>query len=791
MADHSRTMKVLAAPDEAFKYSCITYPDLAGDFELRSGLIHLLPKYQGLSGEDPNRHLHEFHVVCSTMKPQGISEEDIKLRAFPFSLTGVAKDWLYYLPPGYITSWIDMKKAFLEKFFPASRTAIIRKSICGIQQVVGETLYDYWERFKKLCLSCPQHQISEQLLVQYFYEGLLPMDRSMIDAAAGGALVNKTPEQARELISNMAENSQQFGSRALTTRGVGEVQMVSNEQKEIRSSLLELTSLVKQLALNNANQASILPSTQFPYQSKGVCGICSSQDHNSELCPNLHQDESVAAFSRAQFPQKYDPHSSIYNPGWRDHPNFKYSNSFYQQLPSNQNFQQPASQFQQQNQPFQQYYQPASQFQQQFQPFQQFPNQNQQWQFQNQGVQQGQNVIQNALPAPSRLSLTQGSSNNSSNSDAQQKMDDLMQQILQQQQLFLQQQQHQQRTDSALQNLERQISQLATNLNQMQAQGSSKLPSQTMPNPKNVSSLTLRSGRTITEPMKNIPIGSDYVAPAPDSHSPDLAPRNLNSESTQPVHNSGRNTAEQISTDFGSTEQNDSQSAPISAQNVEKESQQQGTEISAPFPFPQGRIQQKKHVEEEKVREFQELVNLFSKVEVNVPLLTMIEQVPKYAKFLKDVCVHKKKLKGNELVSMGKNVSALIRPIPQKCDDPGVFTVPCTIGNYVFEDAMLDLGASINVMPKSVFLSLGIGPLQPTGVVIQLANRSQAHSTGVIENVLVKVSDLIFPADFYILDMEGDVLMNRALIILGRPFLKTARTKIDVHAELYLWRLLM
>ncbi|XP_042408573.1 uncharacterized protein LOC121997950 [Zingiber officinale] len=335
MADHSRTMKELAALDETFKYSCITYPDLAGDFELRSGLIHLLLKYQGLSREDPNRHLHEFHVVCSTMKPQGISEEDIKLRAFPFSLTGVAKDWLYYLPPGYITSWIDMKKAFLEKFFPASRTAIIRKSICGIQQVVGETLYDYWERFKKLCSSCPQHQISEQLLVQYFYEGLLPMDRSMIDAAAGGALVNKTPEQARELISNMAENSQQFGSRALTTRGVGEVQMVSNEQKEIRSSLLELTSLVKQLALNNANQASILPSTQFPYQSKGVCGICSSQDHNSELCPNLHQDESVAAFSRAQFPQKYDPHSSTYNPGWRDHPNFKYSNSFYQQPFSN------------------------------------------------------------------------------------------------------------------------------------------------------------------------------------------------------------------------------------------------------------------------------------------------------------------------------------------------------------------------------------------------------------------------------------------------------------------------
>ncbi|XP_042441358.1 uncharacterized protein LOC122026695 [Zingiber officinale] len=277
------------------------------------------------------------------MKPQGILEEDIKLRAFPFSLTVVEKDWLYYLPPRYVTSWIEMKKAFLEKFFPSSRTAIIKKSICGIEQVVEKTLYDYWERFKKLCVSCPQHQISEQLLVQWFYVGLLPMDRSMIDVVAEGALVNKTPEQARELISSMAENSQQFGSRSLTTRGVGEVQVVSNEQKEIRSSLLELTSLVKQLALNNANQISILLSTQFPYQSRGVCGICSSQDHNSELCPNLHQDESFASFSRAQFPQKFDPRSSTYNPSWRDHPNLKYGNSFNQQPPLNQNFQQNQS----------------------------------------------------------------------------------------------------------------------------------------------------------------------------------------------------------------------------------------------------------------------------------------------------------------------------------------------------------------------------------------------------------------------------------------------------------------
>ena len=76
-----------------------------------------------------------------------------------------------------------------------------------------EPFFVYWERFNKLCASCPQYQIIEQLLIQYFYEGLLPMDRNMVDAASGGALVNKTPTEARNLFNLMAQNTKQFGAR--------------------------------------------------------------------------------------------------------------------------------------------------------------------------------------------------------------------------------------------------------------------------------------------------------------------------------------------------------------------------------------------------------------------------------------------------------------------------------------------------------------------------------------------------------------------------------------------------
>jgi hypothetical protein len=161
----NRTLKELAMPDLNQQPLCITYPNIANYFKLKSGLIHLLPFFRGCTGEDPYKHLKEFHIVCSRMKSYGVTEEQINLRAFPFSLKDQAKDWLYYLPPGSIATWNDMKWIFLDKFFPALRATNIRKEIYGITQITRETLYEYWERYKQLCANFPHHQISDQLLI--------------------------------------------------------------------------------------------------------------------------------------------------------------------------------------------------------------------------------------------------------------------------------------------------------------------------------------------------------------------------------------------------------------------------------------------------------------------------------------------------------------------------------------------------------------------------------------------------------------------------------------------------
>ncbi|XP_023906843.1 uncharacterized protein LOC112018544 [Quercus suber] len=183
-----------------------------------------------------------------------------------------------------------------------------------------------------------------------------------------------------------------------------------------------------------------------------------------------------------------------------------------------------------------------------------------------------------------------------------------------------------------------------------------------------------------------------------------------------------------------------------------------------------------------KYEQNKDLYETFRRCEVNIPLLDAIKQVSRYAKFLKELCTikRKQKLKGCEKVRVRENVSAVIqRKLPAKCKNPGMFTIPCTIGNTQLEKAMLDLGASINVMPYSIYVSLKLGPLNKISVV-QLTNRFIAYPKGVVEDVLMQVNDLVFPTDFYVLDMEnGD---QTTPILLGRPFLKTSKTKIDVHS---------
>ncbi|CAN6679391.1 unnamed protein product [Malus baccata var. baccata] len=486
------------------------------------------------------------------MTPVNIDGSILKMKAFPFSLMDKAKDWLYELAPGTVTSWESMKRAFLEKFFPTSRIILLRKRISGIQQDEGEYFPTYYERFKSLVASCPQHQMKEELLLQYFYEVLLPIERQMLDASAGGALVDKTPMAAKILIANRALNAQQYegvGQRGPPRQQVHEGQI--NQAKAMRN-----------------------------------------------------QDKRV------------------------DH-------------------------------------------------------------------------------------------------------------------------------------LEKEIGQIADFVGKFRDQ--SQLPSSTIPNPKggfeSAKAILLRSGKEVGAgpiPSKsglkedeNLQI-EEEEASLPTAKVVPPWPQASSTPNLSKSSNKGKNVSNSVPTN-------------VFPSNV---------------PFP-SRFMQTKKEEAEK-----DILETFRKVQVNIPLLDAIKQVPRYAKFLKELCTTRKMISTKEVVKVGENVSAMLqRKLPPKCKDPGSFTIPCVIGNTRFESAMLDLGASINVMPYSIYSSMNLGVLKNDGVIIQLTDRSKAYPKGVLEDVLVQVNQLIFPADFYVHEMDESDHATSLPILLGRPFMKTARTKIDVFNE--------
>ncbi|XP_022007772.1 uncharacterized protein LOC110907048 [Helianthus annuus] len=111
--------------------------------------------------------------------------------------------------------------------------------------------------------------------------------------------------------------------------------------------------------------------------------------------------------------------------------------------------------------------------------------------------------------------------------------------------------------------------------------------------------------------------------------------------------------------------------------------------------------------------------------------------------------------------------------------DPGSFTLPCLIGNMSVSHALADLGASINLMPYKVFTKLDLGEPSSTRLSIRLADYSIKYPRGFVENMLVKIDNFVFQVDFVILDMDED---SRVPLILGRPFLNTAQTIVDVAA---------
>ncbi|CAN6701140.1 unnamed protein product [Malus baccata var. baccata] len=274
MVADNRTIKELSTSgsDNAV-HLCIQYPTVAQgkteEFELKSSLLHHIPKYHGLSIKDPNKHLKEFEVVCSSMAPVNVDGSILKMKAFPFSLMDKAKDWLYELAPGTVTYWDSMKRAFLDKFFPTLRIILLRKRIR--------------------------------------------------DASTGGALVDKTPVAAKTLIANRALNAQQYegvGKRQ-TPRQQSKVnegqQNQAKEMGEVKKQIGHISEFLGQFRKEGKLPSSTIVNPKGGFESAKVITLRNGKEVRTDPQPSksaqkedeklqIEEEEQSKATARKEAP---------------------------------------------------------------------------------------------------------------------------------------------------------------------------------------------------------------------------------------------------------------------------------------------------------------------------------------------------------------------------------------------------------------------------------------------------------------------------------------------------------
>lgn len=156
-------------------------------FDIKNSVLTTLKEnqYLGKDDEDRNIHLTDLLEACIIINLDGVSESDKQRRLFGYSLNGRAKDWLNAIPSGSITTWDQLKKAFLSHFFPTTKYMRKRREISSFQQEDGENTYEVWETYKLLLKGCRRHNFSEMEVTLIFTNGLKTQTRMFLDASAG------------------------------------------------------------------------------------------------------------------------------------------------------------------------------------------------------------------------------------------------------------------------------------------------------------------------------------------------------------------------------------------------------------------------------------------------------------------------------------------------------------------------------------------------------------------------------------------------------------------------------
>ncbi|CAM8933768.1 unnamed protein product [Rhodiola kirilowii] len=630
-------MGELSAPDFRNQPWCIYEGPELENIAINTSVAHNLPKFSETRGESVTTHLQRLHGTCQNLKPNGVNIDDFKLKAFYFSLTDSANDWFLSLPSGSIRTWAQMQKKCLDKYYPAGRAMQVRRQLQDIKQGPNETMYDYLEKFNHLERSCCTLGLPKKLIIEYLIDGLRPLDKMLLDASAGGSMMNLSLSGIRNLITDVAENAR---FREETTR-----QEEFSRTKNVAKAETPMNSMPEEMKQIKEMMIQILrrqPVQIKPYE------FCSSTDHKTDACPTLIVEEPEEVNAVVGY-QGYNNHNSndragpirqynqATNPSWRNdnHPPRETQQAAPQLAQSF--YQHPHRQYNQ-NAPS------ASQYQQR--GSNQYPTS----QYQQKGTNQYQSSSNNQQEPNKWLEdmMKELSSTVQQSSGTVQQLSGTVQQ------LSTTVHQNQAKNDGAIADLKKHMSQLATAISTLTNEPG-RLPSQTIQNPKeNVSVVTLRSGRNLAVKPMEQEKGKSSRLPGEEQMRPE-ARETLEQDAAE---------EEQDAAEEEQAAAEEERDAAVEEGDAPEEHRPGPVPTASPvpaatLPFPVPARVQKQHVMDEDVFE------LFSKVEINIPLLEAIKQIPRYAKFLKELCTNRRRGTSYDQELMSRNVSAVIqRKVP-------------------------------------------------------------------------------------------------------------------------------
>ncbi|KAK8562378.1 hypothetical protein V6N12_010461 [Hibiscus sabdariffa] len=582
----ARTVRDYLAEDLEGLNPAVTTPEFEAEhFELKPvmfNMLNTLGQFGGTPAENARQHLKSFLEICNSFKIHGVSNDVLKLKLFPYSLTDKARAWLNNLQPGSLQSWTELCQSFLAKFSYNNMTDHLRNQITSFRQEDDEAMHEAWERYRDLFRRCPMHGLPKWTQVSIFYISVNTPTRMMLDASANGTLLDKPPREGLEILDKLAQNDYQHPTsrRGNTRRGTAQL----DSSDTILAQIASLTNMVKNMQKK--------PHIQEVKAFDAFCEQCGS-NHDASECGQ--QVESGC-------------------------------------YPNQMGFQNQPRQNQQQNLPRPEFQQPTE-----------------------------YKTLENTLTQ----FMAQTSAYMARTDRFIQKTDAFMDRT------EMKLQNH----DATLKSLETQVGQISQMLNTRPIGG---FPSDTEvakgATHEQCKAITTRSGR-ILEPIIKPAGTAASPSAATDTPAEAESPAMADRDHEDPHTTTGDSSAETSHTHIDKSE-----------------------ESRPPPPFPQRLKKQKQDYQ------FKKFFDILKQVHINLPLVEALQQMPNYAKFLKDMVTRKKRIEEFETAAATETCLALMQnKVPPKKTDPGSFTIECFIGHNYPTKALCDPGASINLMPKSVF----------------------------------------------------------------------------------------